>query len=197
MRECKFCFIVPIKIFNVLSHHCPLQCVLAPSAGRSRRSQSARFMWSFGAWRNCLLRQALGARQAGAGGGPCHTSYAQRILCRRLASLAQFILLHRCILVRISELSVAFRYVASHRYVRSRSSTFHYIIFCGIQAGALAEKRRSFCMFFGAWRKCLLRQALGARQAGAGGGPCHRRNEKLILFEFAAQKDLFHHTAFR
>ena len=76
MRECKLCFIVPIKIFNVLSHHCPLQCVLAPSAGRSHRSQSARFMWSFGAWRNCLLRQALDDRQAGAGGGLPH------VLCK-------------------------------------------------------------------------------------------------------------------
>jgi hypothetical protein len=169
---------------------CPFSRALSPQRERS-------FHAVFGAWRKCLLRQALGARQAGAGGGPCHTSYAPRILCKRLASLVPFIVWHRCILVRISELSVAFRYVASPRYIRSRSSTFHYIIFCGIQAGALAEKRRSFCMFFGAWRKCLLRQALGARQAGAGGGPCHRRNEKLILVEFAAQKDVFPRTAFR
>ena len=79
MRACKLCLLLSIKIFNVPSHHCPLQCVLAPSAGRSHRRQSARFMWSFGAWRNCLLRQALDDRQAGAGGA-CHTSYAKRIL---------------------------------------------------------------------------------------------------------------------
>ena len=163
---------------------------LLPQRGRS-------FHVVFGAWRKCLLRQALGARQAGAGGGPCHTSSAQRILCRRLASLAQFILLHRCILVRISELSVAFRYVASHRYIRSRSLTFHYIIFCGIQAGALAEKRGSFRMFFGAWRKCLLRQALGARQAGAGGGPCHMRGAESVPVRRLARRAALYFIAIR
>ena len=52
----------------------------------------------------------------------------------------------------------------------------------------MPQPGRPFYMFFGAWRKCLLRQALGARQAGAGGGPCHMRKENLILLESVAKK---------
>ena len=38
---------------------------------------------------------------------------------------------------------------------------------------------------FGAWPWCLLRQVLGARQAGAGGGPCHHAKSMWLLNDFS------------
>ena len=59
---------------------------------------------------------------------------------------------------------------------------------CPFSRALSPQRERSFHVVFGAWRKCLLRQALGARQAGAGGGPCHMRKENLILLESVAKK---------
>ena len=49
----------------------------------------------FGAWRKCLLRQALGAGQAGAGGGSCHKCYEPKILCKPFVPVAHVTISHR------------------------------------------------------------------------------------------------------
>ena len=86
--------------------------------------------------------------------------------------------------------SIRTHHMTSHHivtlsHIASRILTFHPL---RARRALLPQQGCPFRIVFGAWRKCLLRQALGARQAGAGGGPCHRQNEKLILVEFAAQK---------
>jgi hypothetical protein len=52
----------------------------------------------------------------------------------------------------------------------------------------LPQQGSPFHIVFGAWRGCLLRQTLGARQAGAGGGPCHKRNATLLLAKLLSRK---------
>ena len=90
---------------------------LLPQRGRS-------FHVVFGAWRKCLLRQALGARQAGAGGGPCHTSYAQKIHCKHLGIL--------CAFDRLASLHYNTNSYASSRIALRRSSSLHKVMFLDV-----------------------------------------------------------------
>ena len=72
----------PLVIRQVQSNVCSLaichiiglQRLLHPTALHRRKSRRTKHCsWLlFGAWPWCLLRQVLGARKAGAGGGPCH-----------------------------------------------------------------------------------------------------------------------------
>ena len=45
------------------------------------------------------------------------------------------------------------------------------------------SQRSTHCSYhlFGAWPWCLLRQVLGARQTGAGGGPCHHATSIFVF----------------
>ena len=75
------------------------------------------------------------------------------------------------------------RHIVTLSHIASRILTFHPL---RTRRAPLPQQGRPCHIVFGVWRGCLLRQALGARQAGAGGGPCHMRKENLILIEFAA-----------
>jgi hypothetical protein len=117
----------------------------------------------FGAWRKCLLRQALGARQAGAGGGPCHMRKDNLILLEFVAKKNLF----PCDAFRevaCRQVTCAYPAVPSFKSMRV----------------PLPQQGSPLHIVSGVWRLCLLRQALGARQAGAGGGPCHQRNATLL-----------------
>ncbi len=134
------------------------------------------FYMFFGAWRKCLLRQALGARQAGAGGGPCHKCYEPKILCKPFVPVAHVTISHhiasvvnsqRCIGILMRSHQNASHDVTSHRHIKSHCLTDPNISSSPNQAGSLAAARRPVSYRF--WSLAGVPAAAGAgRQAGRG-----------------------------
>ena len=130
----------------------------------------------FGVWRGCLLRQALGARQAGAGGGFCHKCYEPKILCKPFVPVAHVTISHhiasvvnsqRCIGIPMRSHQNASHDVTSHRSIKSHCLTDPNISSSPSQTGSLATARPPFSHLF--WSLAGVLAAAGAgRQAGRG-----------------------------
>jgi hypothetical protein len=131
------------------------RCFYTQHSERHRLPQQALLLQTaFGAWRKCLLRQVLGARQAGAGGGPC---YNGRNRDRR----------ERWPPIRIKREHCDDCLGCIRAILRCHAAKLPPGIGFGLRGLRWGR--------IGAWQKRLLRQGLGARQVGAGGGPYHCR----------------------